>query len=132
MQIDRTNCVEIIIQEFPAFCAQWDSYLVSWNPLIERPLAVDLAEFADFALELIWAGDGSELDRLATTIELMLVEGDAVVKYAVRKILLEKLASSSTIAGFPIELFISKLQPQTAVRWQALAIERGIDLSIHH
>ena len=51
MQIDRTNWMEIILQEFPAFRAQWEEHLESWSPTIARPIALDLAEFADLAIK---------------------------------------------------------------------------------
>jgi hypothetical protein len=132
MQIDRTNWMEIILQEFPAFRAQWEEHLESWNPIIARPIALDLAEFAALAIDLIWAGDEIEIARLTTVIELILVEGDPIVEYATRKMVLEKIANSSQIAGFPIERFTTKLQPQTADRWQTLTLDRTPDLSIHH
>ncbi len=132
MQIDRTNWMDIILQEFPAFRPQWDEHLESWNPMIARPIALDLAEFADFAIDIIWAGDERELDRLMRVIELMLVEGDSVIIYTVRQMLLVKITNSSQIAGFPIERFTTKLLPQTAYHLQTLPIERSIDLSIHH
>ncbi len=132
MQIDRTNWAEIVLEEFPAFRAQWDEHLAAWNPIIARPLALDVAEFTDLALKIIWAGDEREVDRLANAIELMLVAGDAIVKYTVRQMLLAKIASSSQIDGFPIERFTNAIQPQTAYHWQTAIGDRRVDLSIHH
>jgi hypothetical protein len=132
MQIDRTNWAEVILQEFPAFRPQWEEHLEGWNPHITRPIALDLAEFATLAIELIWAGDERELDRLATVLELMFVAEDPIFTYTLRQMVLEKIASRSDIAGFPIERFTSKLLPHTADRWQTLTYDRAIDLSIHH
>ena len=132
MQIDRTNLMEIILQEFPAFRTQWGEHLESWNPTIVRPIALDLAEFADLVIQIVWAGDEIELDRLATVIELIFEAGDPIVTYALRKMVLEKIATSSHVSGFPLDRFTSKLQPQTAEQWQTLALDRIVDLSIHH
>jgi hypothetical protein len=132
MQIDRTNWAEIILQEFPAFRPQWEEHLDAWNPLVARPIALDLAEFADLAIALIWAGDERELDRLVTVLELMFVAQDPIFTYTLRQMVLEKIASRSTIAGFPIERFTSKLQPHTVEQWQISTRDRSIDLSIHH
>jgi hypothetical protein len=132
MQIDRTNWAEIILQEFPAFRTQWEEHLDAWNPTIARPIALDLAEFAELAIELIWAGDECELDRLAILIELMFVAEDSLFTYTIRQMVLEKIASRSDVAGFPIERFTNKLQPYTATQWATLTRDRSIDLSIHH
>ena len=78
IQIDRTNCLEIILQEFPAFQDQWELHLASWNSLIERPIALDVAEFADFAIEIICTGIDSEIDQLVKITEQMLEQGDGV------------------------------------------------------
>jgi hypothetical protein len=132
MQIDRTNWAEIILQQFPAFHTQWAEHLDGWNPLLTRPIALDLAEFADFAIDLIWAGDERELDRLATALELMIGAEDPVFTYTIRQMVLEKIASRSEVAGFPIERFTSRLQPHTLTQWETLTRDRSIDLSIHH
>jgi hypothetical protein len=132
MQIDRTNWAEIILSEFPAFRPQWAEHLDSWNPIITRPIALDLAEFADFAIDLIWAGDERELDRLATAIELMFAAEDPLFTYTICQTVLEKIDSRSDVAGFPIERFTNKFQPYTATQWQAVKLDRSIDLSIHH
>jgi hypothetical protein len=132
MQIDRTNWVEVILQEFPTFLPQWEEHLDGWNPLLTRPIALDLAEFADFAIDLIWAGDERELDRLATVLESMFTVEDPIFIYTLRQMVLAKIASRSDIAGFPIDRFTSKLQPQTTNQWQTLTYDRSIDLSIHH
>jgi hypothetical protein len=132
MQIDRTNWAEIILQEFPAFRLQWEEHLETWNPPIARPIALDLAEFATLAIEIIWAGDDLELDRLATVLELMFGAEDPIFTYALRQMVLEKIASRSNVAGFPIERFTSKLQPHSASHWQTLTYDRSSDLSIHH
>lgn len=132
MQIDRTNWAEVILQEFPAFRPQWEEHLEGWNPLITRPIALDLAEFATLAIEIIWAGDERELDRLTTAIESMFGAEDPIFTYTLRQMVLEKIANRSEIAGFPIERFTTKLQPYTAKQWQTLTHDRSIDLSIHH
>lgn len=122
----------MILQEFPAFLPQWNAHLAAWNPTLARPIAVDLAAFTDFAIDLVGTGDESELDRLAATIELMLVDGDPVVNYSVRQLLLAKLASNIQLAGLPIEQFVRRLRPQTAAYWQVVDLARHGDISIHH
>lgn len=132
MQIDRTNWIELVLQTFPAFSAQWTAHVDTWNPLLARPFALDLAEFADFAIDTIALGDDGELDRLAIVLESMLEAEDLVVNYSTRKQLLPRLASSTQLAGIPLERFRSKLLPQTAVCWQAVALAQHGDISIHH
>ncbi len=119
-QIDRTNCLEIILQNFPAFRTQWDLYLESWNSLIERPIALDIAEFADFAIETICLGADLEIDKLVSTTELMLLQGDSIIQYAFQRMFLEQIAHRSNRGGFPVDLFTSKLQPLTYYYWQAM------------
>jgi hypothetical protein len=131
MQIDRTNWAEIILQEFPTFRPQWEEHLESWNQLVARPIALDLAEFATLAIAIIWAGDERELDRLTIVLESMFDAEDPIFTYTLRQMVLEKIASRSEIAGFPIERFTNKLQPHTAHQWQSTRA-RSIDLSIHH
>jgi hypothetical protein len=132
MQIDRTNCMELMLREFPAFSDQWHLHLESWNPIIPRPIALDIAEFAEFALKVIETGIDTELDRLAVMIELMLVEGDPAINYAFRTMFLEQIANRSHRAGFPIDRFTSKLQSQTDYYWQAAKLRSRVDSSIHH
>jgi hypothetical protein len=132
MQIDRTNCMELILREFPAFNDQWRGHLESWNPIIARPIALDIAEFAEFTLKTIETGNDAEIDRLAATIELMLVEGDPVIEYVFRTMFLEQIADRSHQAGFPIERFTSKFQSQTDCYWQAVNIRHNLDATIHH
>jgi hypothetical protein len=119
-QIDRNNCLEIILQNFPAFRTQWDLYLESWNSLIERPIALDIAEFADFAIETISCGVDLEIAKLVETTELMLLQGDTVIQYAFRRMFLEQIAHRSHRGGFSVDLFTSKLQPLTYYYWRAM------------
>jgi hypothetical protein len=119
-QIDRTNCLEIILQDFPAFRTQWDLYLESWNSLVERPIALDIAEFADFAIDTISLGVDLEINKLVATTELMLLQGDSVIQYAFRRMFLAQIAHRSNRGGFPVDRFTSKLQPVTYYYWQAM------------
>ena len=120
IQIDRTNCMEIILQEFPAFQIQWDLYLESWNSLIPRPIALDIAEFADFAVDTICLEHDLEINRLTATIELMLLQGDSIIEYAFRTMFLEQIAHRSNRGGFPVGRFTSKLQPLGLYCWQSM------------
>ncbi len=132
MQIDRTNCMEQILQAFPNFRTRWDRHLDSWNPIIPRPIALDITEFSDFAIETIQHGEDLEIEQLTATIEHMLMWGDSVIDYTFRTMFLEKIANRSVVAGFPIERFTSKLHPLTTNYWQALDLTLNVDLSIHH
>ena len=122
MQIDRTNCMEIILQEFPAFHDRWDEHLESWSLPFDRPVALDIAEFSDFAIDLIRLGDDAELDRLAVIIEQMLIEGDSIVNYTFRMMFLKNIASRREKDGVSVDRFIAKLQPITAYYCQDLDI----------
>jgi hypothetical protein len=120
IQIDRTNCMELILQQFPTFQIQWDLHLESWNSLIARPIALDIAEFADFAVETICLDVDIEIDRLTATIELMLLHGDSTIEYAFRTMFLEQIAYRITLSGFPLDRFTHKLQPLGLYCWQAM------------
>jgi hypothetical protein len=120
IQIDRTNFVEIILQEFPAFRTQWELHLESWNSLVERPVALDVAEFADFAIETISSGVDREIIKIGRVTEQMLESGDSVVRYAFRRMFLEQIAHRQSRGGFPIDRFTSKLQPLGYYHWQAM------------
>jgi predicted component of type VI protein secretion system len=120
IQIDRTNFVEIILQEFPAFRTQWELHLESWNSLVERPVALDIAEFADFAIDTICTGVDVEVDKIVGITEQMLDRGDSVIRYAFRRMFLEQIAHRRTRGGFPIDRFTSKLQPLGYYHWQAM------------
>lgn len=119
IQIDRTNCMEIILQEFPAFRTQWDLHLASWS-LPDRPIALDIAEFGDFAVDTIAAGIDTEIDRLAAIIELMLLQGDSVINYAVRTMFLEQIAHRCQRSGLDLAVFTRQLQPLSHYHWQAI------------
>ena len=119
-QIDRTNCMDIILCEFPDFRSQWDEHLEAWPPFLDRPVAIDIDEFANFALELISVGVEAEIDRLAATIEVMLVEGDSVICYAFRMMFLKSIANYSERNGVSIDRFVSRLEPTAAYYFQAL------------
>jgi hypothetical protein len=120
IQIDRTNCMEIMLQEFPAFRIQWDLHLESWTLSMERPIALDIAEFADFAIETICTGVDLEIEKLAAITELILLKGDSVLSYAFRTMFLEQIAHRSVKGGFSVDRFISKLQPLGYYHWQAM------------
>ncbi|WP_310482529.1 hypothetical protein [Chamaesiphon sp. VAR_48_metabat_403] len=117
IQIDRTNCMEIILLEFPAFETQWALHLESWNPQIDRPIALDIAEFADFAIDTICLGLDADIEHLAAITQLMLLKGDAVINYAFRTMFLEQIAHRSSRSGFSVEAFITKLQPLGYYHW---------------
>jgi hypothetical protein len=127
-QIDRTNCMEIILHEFPDFQTQWDLYLESWNSLIERPIALDIAEFADFAVDTICIGTDLEIDKMAAITELMLLRGDRIIEYAFRKMFLEQIAHRRNRVEIPIIRLTNKLQPLGYYHWQAM----DQDWNIHH
>jgi hypothetical protein len=120
IQIDRTNFVEIILQEFPAFRSQWELHLESWNSLVERPVALDIAEFADFAIDTICTGIDSEIIKIGGVTEQMLESGDSVIRHAFRRMFLEQIAHRQSRGGFPIDRFTSKLQPLGYYHWQAM------------
>ena len=126
IQIDRTNCLEIILQEFPAFRTQWELHLDSWNPQIDRPIALDIAEFADFALDTIRLGVDVEIDRLAAITQLMLLQGDAVISYVFGTMFLGQIAHRSSQGGFSVDVFTRKLSLLGYYHWQALDRRWGI------
>jgi hypothetical protein len=109
-----------ILQEFPAFQPQWDLHLESWIPAIPRPIVLDVAEFGDFAIELISTGVDLEINRLTAIIERMLRQSDSVIEYTFRTMFLEQIARRSSQSGLSINLFISKLQPLGYYHWQAM------------
>jgi hypothetical protein len=127
IQIDRTNCMEIILQQFPAFEAQWNLHLESWIPTLDRPIALDIAEFADFAVDTICLGVDVEIDKLAVIVELMLLQGDDVINYAFRRMFLEYIARRFTNSQLSVDLFIQKLQPLGYYHWQAM--DRNLNIS---
>ncbi|WP_295615586.1 hypothetical protein [Chamaesiphon sp. GL140_3_metabinner_50] len=137
IQIDRNNCMEIILREFPAFETQWALHLESWNPqvdsraerLCQRPIALDIAEFADFAIDTICLGVDPEIERLAAVTQLMLLQGDAVISYAFRTMFLEQIAHRSNRFGFSVELFVTKLQPLGYYHWLEIDSRYGINPS---
>jgi hypothetical protein len=120
IQIDRTNCLEIILLNFPAFQEQWDLHLNSWHPSIPRPIAIDIAEFADFAIDTIWRQNELEIAKIAATIEMMLQQGDSIIEYAFRTMFLEQIAQRSQRSGFDLDCFTSQLQPLGWYYWQDL------------
>jgi hypothetical protein len=126
IQIDRTNCMELILQEFPAFRTQWEAHLAAWNLPLARPIAVDIAEFADFAVVTICDGVDAQIDRLAEITELMLRQDDPVIDYAFRTMFLEQIAIGTKRGGGAVERFTHKLRPLGAYHWQALDLRVGI------
>lgn len=127
IQIDRTNCMEIILQQFPAFEAQWDLHVESWIPTLDRPIALDIAEFADFAVDTICLGVDVEIDKLAALVELMLLQGDSVINYAFRRMFLEQIAHRFAKSELSVEPLIGKLQPLGFYHWQAM--DRNLSIS---
>jgi hypothetical protein len=127
IQIDRTNCMEIILHQFPAFRTQWDLHLESWIPTLDRPIALDIAEFADFAVDTICLGVEVEIDKLAAIVELMLLQGDAVISYAFRRMFLEQIARRFNSSELSVDRFTSKLQPLGYYHWQAM--DRNVSIS---
>jgi hypothetical protein len=120
IQIDRTNCMEIILLNFPAFQDRWDVYIADWHPSIPRPIALDISEFADFAIDTIWLQNEPEIAKIAATIETMLQQGDSIVEYAFRTMFLEQIAARSQRTGFNLDGFTSQLQPLGWYYWQDL------------
>ncbi len=129
IQIDRTNCMEIILSEFPAFEAQWTEHLESWPAICQRPIALDIAEFAEFAIETISIGVEAQIDRLAALTEVILLAGDSIVEYTFRRMFLEHIAHRATKGGFAVDLFTTKLRPLGLYHWQALDRHLTIDPS---
>ena len=124
-QIDRTNCMQIILQEFPTFQDRWNSHLDSWTLPFDRPVALDVREFTEFAIELIRQSIDTEIDRLSEIIELMLVEGDSVINYTFRMMFLKNIAECRELDRVSIDRFIAKFQPATAYYCKALDIFLG-------
>ena len=126
IRIDRTNYMELILQEFPAFRTQWEEHLAAWNLPLERPIAVDIAEFADFAVVTICRGVDAEIDRLAAITELMLQQDDPVIDYAFRTLFLEQIAIGTKRGGVAVDRFTHKLRPLGSYHWQALDLRVSI------
>ena len=127
IQIDRTNWMELILQEFPAFRTQWAEHLAAWDLPLERPIAVDIAEFADFAVVTIGAGVDAEIDRLAEITELMLLQDDPVIDYAFRTLFLSQIALGTKRSGVTVARFTHQLRPLGSYHWQALDLLVSID-----
>ena len=127
IQIDRTNCMEIILQQFPAFQTQWDLYLESWISTLDRPIALDIAEFADFAVDTICLDIEVEIDKLAAIVELMLRQGDDVINYAFRRMFLAQIARRFTSSELSVDRFTNKLQSLGYYHWQAM--DRHLSIS---
>ncbi|WP_310486533.1 hypothetical protein [Chamaesiphon sp. VAR_69_metabat_338] len=121
--------MEIILADFPDFAARWAVHLESWPTQIQRPIALDITEFAEFAIETIATGIDAQIDRLAAFTEVILLEGDAIVEYTFRRMFLEHLAQHSCAGGFPIKQFTTKLRPLGLYHWQALDRYVSIDPS---
>jgi hypothetical protein len=128
-QIDRTNCMEIILAEFPDFAARWAVHLESWPAYSQRPIALDITEFAEFAIETISTGLDAQIDRLAAIAEVILLEGDPIVEYTFRRMFLEHIAQHSSLDEFPIQQFTTKLRPLGLYHWQAFDRYVSIDPS---
>jgi hypothetical protein len=112
--------MEIILAEFPDFAARWAVHLESWPAQIQRPIALDMTEFAEFAIEIVATGIDTQIDRLAAITEVILLEGDSIVEYTFRRMFLEHIARYSSADGFPIKQFTTKLRPLGLYHWQAL------------
>jgi hypothetical protein len=119
IEIDRTNCMEIILQEFPAFRQQWEEHLESWSLPIDRPIALDIAEFADFAIEILRLDTELEIEKLTAVTERILLYGNSMIAYAYRTMFLEQIAHRSHKCGFSVDRFTRKLQPLGYYYWQS-------------
>ncbi|WP_373539137.1 hypothetical protein [Chamaesiphon sp.] len=126
IQIDRTNYMELILHKFPAFRTQWAEHLAAWNLPLARPIAVDVTEFADFAVVTIGHGIDAEIDRLAEITELMLMQDDPVIDYAFRTLFLEQISLGTKRGGVAVDRFTHKLRPLGSYHWQALDLRVGI------
>jgi hypothetical protein len=127
IQIDRINCMEIILERMPRFQNQWEEHIAAWNLPLDRPIALDIAEFADFTIDTIRLGEDLELDNITILLEQILLEGDALISYAFRTMFLEQIAHRSSKLELSIDRFIDKLQPVSYYHWQAL--DRSLAIS---
>jgi hypothetical protein len=121
--------MEIILAEFPDFAARWAVHLESWPAYSQRPIALDITEFAEFAIETISTGLDAQIDRLAAIAEVILLEGDPIVEYTFRRMFLEHIAQHSSLDEFPIQQFTTKLRPLGLYHWQAFDRYVSIDPS---
>jgi hypothetical protein len=121
--------MEIILAEFPDFAARWAVHLESWPAYSQRPIALDITEFAEFAIETIATGLDAQIDRLAAIAEVILLEGDPIVEYTFRRMFLEHIAQYSSLDEFPIQQFTTKLRPLGLYHWQAFDRYVSIDPS---
>jgi hypothetical protein len=127
IEIDRSNCMEKIVAAIPMFRERWEAHSADWGLPFARPLALDIAEFTDFAIDTIRMGSDLELRAVVNIVEEMLQSTDPIVSYAFKTMFLEQIAHRSSKLHFRLDRFIAFLQPLSYYHWQAL----DRDLSIY-
>lgn len=92
MKISKENCIEVILERFPAFQTTWDKFLKEWEGEEYMKITV-FHELADYLIERIQQGTIKE-PELATYfnfIEFALINGDEDAKAGASTFFLEAM-----------------------------------------
>ncbi len=72
-----------------------------------------MAEFSQFALDIIAKGTDEEIEKLVTFTEQMITEGNDDVNYAIKFFFLENITNRSGDRRLPLTRFTTRLKPKS-------------------
>jgi hypothetical protein len=108
--ISEEESISIMLEWFPEFEARYIEHIGWWEGE-ERLYGLDMAAFSSYATVVITSGKDEEIDRLADFSELMILEGNEKVQWAIKLEFLENITNYGN--SIPIERFTSKAKPNT-------------------
>lgn len=110
--ITRRDCISWILTRVPGFQKRWQAHLDYWQGE-EAGLCNDIAEFSDYAVELIKNRRTSEIRAVFELVENLMVEGDDTVKDAAATCFLENLLNQASAGNTSSSAFVDLLGPES-------------------
>lgn len=109
MKYSTINTIEKILQDFPDFEPLWIKHLEYWDGDDSRTLGIDIAEFQCFISNKLKSKEKYNFQKVFDLVELLLIDGDDDVEYAIQFNFLENLLNRSSSGHFPIDSFFKYL-----------------------
>ena len=117
--ITRLDAMAHVLRRVPGFREQWQAHLDYWEGE-EAGLCNDMAEFSRYVSTLIADKRTSDLGRIFSLVEELMVNGDSHVKDATATCFLENLLNVASSGRIDAASFVPLLGPESrayAIAW---------------
>jgi uncharacterized protein (DUF433 family) len=119
----RQEAVETIIATVPDFQPRFQRFLADWQGE-DTPWYLAMGELAHYIVESYEQGNTAQFQKLFSTVESVLQNGDGEIQNLISVGLLEDIQNIASHRSFSLDVFRVYLGPQSLIAWDE--VNRGM------